>query len=315
MLAAQFARTYRKCDKIIVRTIRSRGNSFIPRGPNPGLDSRIRAFQKEGLQITDNDAEEFVEQSESDFYKVGEAYNEHLNETLMGKYEVRHQIKLLRYPWRAATEQRIARHDASVMRNWKELKEGSLDIAQDLRDHFLKFSDRNIPPLKKESIKIDLTQEKIGEFESIIKRCAQAQAKQTNIHSEHKPDETTTKMVQVKRDKDRVTLKELTTKIKNRIEKGKDVDMPDQIIVNAVNTSSVVQQINTDVDLSTEPSNTKQVAEYKNENHDDKSIMEYPERIRIPKSAYKKGATFKVNDCYYDHDGQFLYRVLGMSNK
>lgn len=70
MFGANFWRAYRKCDKIIVRTLRSRGNSFIPKGPNPGLDSRIRAFQKEGLQINDNDAEEFVEQSESDFYKV-----------------------------------------------------------------------------------------------------------------------------------------------------------------------------------------------------------------------------------------------------
>lgn len=200
------------------------------------------------------------------------------------------------------------------MRNWKELKEGSLDIPKDLREHFLKFSDRIIPPLKKESIKVDLTQEeKIGEFESIVKRCAQAQAKKTNIDTEQNPDKTSINMVHVKKDKERVTLKELTTKIKNRLEKGKDVDMPDQIIVNAVSTSSTVARINTDVDLSIEPSEKKQVIEYKKENDDEKSIMEYPERIRIPKSAYKKGATFKVNDCYYDHDGQFLYRVLGMS--
>lgn len=70
MFAAHLRCVYRTCDKIIIRTIRGRGISVPSRGSNPGLDSRIRAFQKEGIQITDNDAEEFMEQSESDFYKV-----------------------------------------------------------------------------------------------------------------------------------------------------------------------------------------------------------------------------------------------------
>lgn len=70
MLASHLRLVYRTCDTIIVRTIRGRGSSFVPKGANPGLDKRIRAFQKEGVQIADTDAEEFVEQSESDFYKV-----------------------------------------------------------------------------------------------------------------------------------------------------------------------------------------------------------------------------------------------------
>jgi hypothetical protein len=37
-----------------------------------------------------------------------------------------------------------------------------------------------------------------------------------------------------------------------------------------------------------------------------------PERIRVPASKWRKGCTFKIGDCYYDDDGDFLYRVPGM---
>lgn len=58
----------RTCNIVIVRNIR--GGRLKPSGANPGLSKRITAFQNDGIPITDEDAEEFVEQSESDFYKV-----------------------------------------------------------------------------------------------------------------------------------------------------------------------------------------------------------------------------------------------------
>lgn len=38
----------------------------------------------------------------------------------------------------------------------------------------------------------------------------------------------------------------------------------------------------------------------------------YPEKISIPKKKWKKGHTYKLNDCYYDDDGEFLFRVPGL---
>lgn len=49
-----------------MRNVRSR--RLLPQ--NPGLQNRMTAFRKDGLKVDDEDAEEFVEQSESDFYKV-----------------------------------------------------------------------------------------------------------------------------------------------------------------------------------------------------------------------------------------------------
>jgi len=43
-----------------------------------------------------------------------------------------------------------------------------------------------------------------------------------------------------------------------------------------------------------------------------KKDYEYPEKIEIPKEKRGSGMTFRVSDCFYDDDGQFLYRVPGM---
>lgn len=42
------------------------------------------------------------------------------------------------------------------------------------------------------------------------------------------------------------------------------------------------------------------------------TINDYPLAIRIPKKAWKEGYTYRVNDCFYDDNGDFLYRVPGL---
>lgn len=41
-------------------------------------------------------------------------------------------------------------------------------------------------------------------------------------------------------------------------------------------------------------------------------ICEYAKSIKIPKNLFKPGMTYRVQDCYYDDDGEFLYRVPGL---
>ncbi|XP_063368134.1 uncharacterized protein LOC134656504 [Cydia amplana] len=367
MFAINLRRVYCACDKIIVRTLRNR-RLEVP-GPNPGLDRRVTALREEGVPITGN-PEEFLDQSESEFYNMDDTYNAHLTESLAGKHDLRHRIvkekyfkenmpnlltwsekeqirhlvnaqpnewtperiaesfpvtaavvkKLLKYPWKPATEARIARHDESAMRNWRELKENTLDIPQDLRQHFLKFSERTIPPLKAQSVKPDVIVEKMGEFEKIVQRCAE-KANNNNIEETdskevaiHASNNTNSKYKVVKGNQ-RVTLEEMTTKIKNRLDSGKAIDLPDQIMLSAVNSTETevsATELSKEIDLAEEK--PKEVSVFKEQSEEKTSVMEYPERIRIPKKAYKKGATYKVDDCYYDDDGKFLYRVLGMSN-
>jgi len=42
------------------------------------------------------------------------------------------------------------------------------------------------------------------------------------------------------------------------------------------------------------------------------TINDYPLAIRIPKKVWKKGYMYRVNDCFYDDNGDFLYRVPGL---
>lgn len=44
-------------------------------------------------------------------------------------------------------------------------------------------------------------------------------------------------------------------------------------------------------------------------------IQEIKDRIYIPRKAYKRGAVYKLNDCFYDDDGEFLYRVPGLDGR
>lgn len=378
MFGIHLRQLYRTCDKVIIRNLRSRRIDGIK--PNPGLNNRLKAFQEDGMQIKEENLEEFVEQSESDFYNVGQAYKEFKKETLMGKHELRHHIvkdkyfkehmpnlltwsekeqirhlassepdewtperiaesfpvtipfvkKLLKFPWKPATEERIARHDASVMRNWRELKEGSLDIPPELREHFLKFSERTIPPLKKESIKIDITPERdLGEFERIVRKCAAKENNEANTGPTHNneplalqsPDTNTNSKEKPPRKSDKfITFDELTAKIKKSLDKGNQVDIKDRIILSSTEelTPSPIEkvpkkEVRQELELFHDKYPESGIVEFRSDVEDPKEIMNYPERIRIPKKAYKKGATYKVNDCYYDHDGRFLYRVLGMS--
>lgn len=40
----------------------------------------------------------------------------------------------------------------------------------------------------------------------------------------------------------------------------------------------------------------------------------YSRPIQIPKNIYQRGKTYRISDCYYDDDGEFLYRVPGVRN-
>lgn len=75
MFGIHLRQLYRTCDKVIIRNLRSR--RLDTRNPNPGLDNQIKAFEADGLRVKEENLEEFVEQSESDFYNVS-AFKFHL---------------------------------------------------------------------------------------------------------------------------------------------------------------------------------------------------------------------------------------------
>lgn len=51
------------------------------------------------------------------------------------------------------------------------------------------------------------------------------------------------------------------------------------------------------------------VKEWHRNNIDEVKVAHY---IKIPQRRYKQGMTYRVKDCFYDDDGEFLYRVPGL---
>lgn len=205
------------------------------------------------------------------------------------------------------------------MRNWRELKEGTLDISPELREHFLKFSERTIPPLNKNSLKIDVTlSKKIGEFQAIIDKCAGSE-NNNNKYDNNKTVEPKTLKSDIKKQKEtlenkRITLEELSYKIKQRMEYGNEINLSDQMILdNTEKNENKTPSNNNDLNQIEIVKEEKIVPRFSAES-DVVQAKDYPQRIRIPKKAWKKGATYKVDDCYYDDDGKFLYRVIGFTN-
>lgn len=147
--------------------------------------------------------------------------------------------------------------------------------------------------------------------------------------------------------KNNYTLDKLREKIKNiKLTKGiRNLNESDKMLIDGATseTVAITKQINTpetmnvnpfiptqDIQMDyvkeskksiqTSPSNdsldkyndsNNYVSNYKN----DSFSVKIPNRIHIPKSKVKIGYLYKVNDCFYSHDGFFLYRVPGIGEK
>lgn len=73
-----------------------------------------------------------------------------------------------------------------------------------------------------------------------------------------------------------------------------------------------IKDSNEIVDLIEQKYTSRQVSIEVRELSKQYNFLVYPRRIRIPWKLFKRGRTYKLNDCYYDDDGTFLYRVPGM---
>jgi len=72
------------------------------------------------------------------------------------------------------------------------------------------------------------------------------------------------------------------------------------------NKSVDVENVEASLQENTRIISRKEVSEYID------TMNDYPLAIRIPKSVWKEGYVYRVNDCFYDDNGDFLYRVPGL---
>ncbi|XP_015437384.1 PREDICTED: uncharacterized protein LOC107192602 [Dufourea novaeangliae] len=85
------------------------------------------------------------------------------------------------------------------------------------------------------------------------------------------------------------TMSNENTPVVSKRETQSEVTVP----INTVNNSNIdtfIKERKTDIDVK----------------------FEYVKPIRIPRNVWRRGMTYRIKDCYYDDDGQFLYRVPGL---
>lgn len=233
--------------------------------------------------------------------------------------------------WSKSSEQKIKKHDESVRQNWNKLKGGELnDLPQDLIAHIKKFTSRQfhvseMPPKTDKRI-IHKKKNMRSEFSDII-------TSYEDLCNKEKPaddqklllDKTSQNVVndgysRWNKSKKQITLSELKHGLSNETLANNTINKYDEALPKETYTdvcykgSEQEQHI---IELKEENfamqnKFTNAAATVATISKKDYSFLVYPQEISIPKNIYKKGSIYKLNDCYYDHFGVFLYRVPGM---
>ncbi|XP_050070264.1 uncharacterized protein LOC126558312 [Anopheles maculipalpis] len=245
--------------------------------------------------------------------------------------------KIVKTKWQPKDGKRMERHDAAVKENWQMFRSGRIkNIDPGFAQHLSKFMQRNVdktnelrPKLETKPL-YELRPLPEGEFSAIVTSCKKYkpvekdnESQQTLLSddsgqpegSDHQPE--ISHHVAPKQD----------TFLMGNVENTRHVTWTE--IKRRGNSSILADKRNSvednlELDLGTGIADRLENIHRKYETAPvvadslyaagDKKQEDIKEFIRIPKKLYKRGATYQMDDCFYDDDGEFLYRVPGMSN-
>ncbi|XP_030375916.1 neugrin [Scaptodrosophila lebanonensis] len=228
--------------------------------------------------------------------------------------------KVLRAKWRPQNFQRIRAHDESVIRNWADMRAGKCDvnIPPALMEHLRKFGARKWADLKQMSPKQwptrpELPMPQTNEFRALVSGGKQdsfttSPAPQLTSGAPSSPvppsaAEEETYLLDKVRIRKNMRLQEL----KDLVPHINQIDITEQAAQTLKNPSgtgklpSFVDKFQTtEIAISAADQQRYEISRIK-------------DRIVIPRKLHRNGATYRVKDAYYDDDGEFLYRVPGMT--
>lgn len=224
--------------------------------------------------------------------------------------------KILRAKWRPRSVQRIRSHDETVIKNWQLLGTGKGDfsIPPSLLQHLQKFAERRRQDLRELKTqdwptKSQLPTPQGNEFRKLLgsssKTTEEMPTPQIPSGYEAPPSaaEDETYLLDKIRNKKKMRLQEL--KELQLVESAPAV--PEEMkrpIENPSGTgflpSFVPKFASSEIVISAADQRKYEITQVKT-------------RIVIPRKLHRQGATYRVEDAYYDDDGELLYRVPGMT--
>ncbi|XP_020811274.1 uncharacterized protein LOC110186432 [Drosophila serrata] len=228
--------------------------------------------------------------------------------------------KILRAKWRPRSVQRIRSHDETVVRNWQQLKageNGDFKLPPALFQHLQKFAERrqqDLKELKPENYptKPQLPIPQANEFRKLLGSNSKANQEEqpspqlmSGYEAPPAAAEDETYLLDKVRNKRKMRLQEL--KELQLVESVPTVqDAPQRPLENPSGTgflpSFVPKFASSEIVISAADQRKYEITQVK-------------ARIVIPRKLHRPGATYRVEDAYYDDDGELLYRVPGMTGK
>lgn len=223
--------------------------------------------------------------------------------------------KLIRSKWLPSDSKRIENHDKKVQRNWEALKENRIpEMNEELRKHLLPFGERQVEPQPpKNAIERDLPKLPIGEFSSIITSCRKVTAPLAIKASHNETLENDQKTPNLNygsntivfdgvKDRRPLTI-ELFRDASGMLQPAKDSSSDKLPAQSSSTLSTALGSRTAKVELSPVPSQFET----------QRKMVQFQDKITIPRKLQRRGATYKIDDSYFDDDGEFLYRVPGMT--
>uniref|UniRef100_A0AAG5CZ92 Neurite outgrowth-associated protein n=1 Tax=Anopheles atroparvus TaxID=41427 RepID=A0AAG5CZ92_ANOAO len=239
--------------------------------------------------------------------------------------------KIVKTKWQPKDNKRMERHDAAVKENWLMFRSGRIqNIDPGFAQHLNKFVQRNVAKAGELEMKMgskrlyEIRPLPEGEFSAIVTSCKKYQTKEKATDSQQDlllgdgeqlernelllspdaPKQDTFLMGEIKHTQ-HITMSEM--------KKRESIDSNDCIKLDAdYEGLELGTEIMDKLANITAKNNSTVLADssYDARAKTKEGIREF---IRVPKKLYKKGATYQLDDCFYDDDGEFLYRVPGMT--
>lgn len=235
--------------------------------------------------------------------------------------------KIIRNKWQPRDEKRIQKHDEAVRKAWQKFKNGQLDdqVEPLLAEHLQKFAHRDFDSIAKQKVNrkfgVEFPKPSRDEFSQIITSCKKYATKE-------EPEQEKDDPLQLKGSRLRFP-DHFNPDLDSVVLEG-SIGKPDK---RWLTLEKYQQDHHEAVEPKQEPKEQvlestplfddfKKIQKYEKPNANVESLkftnekvfkaLEIKEEIRIPKKLWKEGQIYKVGDCFYGDDGEFLYRVPGL---
>lgn len=225
--------------------------------------------------------------------------------------------KIIKAKWLLRDSKRIEQHDVKVQENWNALKDNKVpEIGEELRLHLLKFADREIEAAQ---VAVDDNREHLklpmGEFSRIITSCKKTPPATTSNLAITAPSSekaapgpptlnygSNSMIVDQVTDHRPMTI-ELFRDSSGLLQKIGDPDTASKSVTKPPPVQMALGSRTAKVEMRAMPTQFIESS----------PRFQMADQIIIPRHLRRHGATYKVDDSYFDDDGEFLYRVPGMT--